>query len=369
MKKISFVFVILLVFITLFPVFAGKDEDFSVTYGMGNDSFTRGLSRNEDDFKSFGLYMDYEFKDYNIYLDLDAYTFKEEDYRYDFLTIGVLKTFSFDDYYTFCAGLGLQTKGKLGGQSMQNYLHKLTRITEVNIPYETDEYDFTVRASAEGYLDSVLSPYLYAHTGFDALVKAGIKLKTGASSSLYLTYSYDAFDTHGLNFRMESDYGFIYTDYETNFLSRYGYGIIAVNPFKKMNGNKTTVTGSEWMSDYGKYSMYEIRIPAGENITSFINVKYETGEVDHNVSVRKEDNWYTAGAGYTFFDRVELRAFAGAHYYEQRENNGIDNYTKPVFGLGARIKALEFFNIYLNAEAGVIWEREFHFFAGYSITI
>lgn len=369
MKKIIPLLILTLLIICVSPVFAGRDEDFSVMYGIGNDSFTRGLSRNEDDFKSFGLYMDYEFDDYNIYVDLDAYTYKEEGHRHDLLTIGVFRSFVFDDFYYLDAGLGLQVMGKLGGQSMQNNLHRLTNITEVFLPYESDDYKFSVRASVEGYLDYTISPYVYARTGFDWFVKGGAKLKTGKGSALYLTYSYDGFDNHGLNFGMESDYGFLYTTYETNLLNHYGYGIIAVNPFKKVQGSKTMVTGAEWMSDYGSYSMYEIRIPLKEELTAFINVKYETGELDHNVEIRKEDNWYTGGAGYTFYDRVELRLYGGAHYHETRENSEIESALKPVFGTGVRVRAFDVYNVSVNAEAGVLWEGSFHFFGGYSITI
>lgn len=365
MKKTILLIVALL--LSCVVVFA-SDGNFSFDCGVGNDSFTRGLSRNEDDFKSYALYLDLFFKDFDILFDLDAYTFKNENYRYDLLTVEVTKSFVFKDFYYLKAYLGLQAKGNFCGEFFQNNLHRWSKITEVFLPYESDEYRIFLRAAAEGYLDYTISPYLYAKTGFDWAVEGGARLEAGETTAIYLTYGYDSFGENELNLRMDSDYGFLITTYKTNLLNHFGFGTILINPFKKMQGNGTTVTGTDYMTHHGKYSMYEVRFPVLDELTAFVNVLYQTGEVDHNPLIREEDNWYSAGAGYKICSFIELRLYGGAHYFETREDSEIESSLDPVFGLGSRIKIIEAFHVTLSAEAGLLWEDEFEAFGGWSLT-
>ncbi len=368
MKKTILLIFSLLLLVPAF-LFAGKDG-FQFKGGTGNDSFSRGLSRNDDDFKTYGLYLDFEFGDYDIYADLDAYTFKQDNYRYDLLTVGVIKSFSFNDFYVLNAGMGLQIKGNLGGEFMQNSLHRLMHITEVHLPYDPSDYCFALNASVEGYLDSKISPYVYAKTGYDWVVEAGGRLKASNESTVFLTYSYDGFENHGLNLRMDSDFGFFSASYKINLLNHFGYGVYSINPFEKIHGSKSAVTGSTYITNHGLYSMYEIRLPFDENKTGFVNVMYDTGELDHDASIRKEDVWYTAGAGYSLHESVEIRAFGGVHWFETRENyTDIEDSTDPVFGLGTRFRAFDLFNISFGVDAGILWEDGFEGFGGLSLTI
>lgn len=370
MKKHYILLIALMLILVLIPVSASEDDRLTVSFGTGNDYFTRGLSRDEDDFRTYGIYLNAFWKDYNFFADLDVFTFREQGYRYDILSIGASKKFVFDNFYIVNAGLGLQLKGPLAGEFFQNKLHEIRKIHPVYLTYDPGNIHFSARAQLRAFLNTTISPYIEARTGFDAFVAAGARLKTGKNSNLYLTYSYDIFGTHGLNFGMESDFGFLISTYYTNLLDHFGYGYIAINPFKPFNGTKNTITGLVMMTGSGlEYSVMEVRFSLKENLTAFLNIKSCTGELEHSETKRMEDNFYSIGAGYMLFDRLELRLFGGAHYREEREYQVIDSYLAAQFGADLRVKCIDAFNVSFNVDGGVIWCNGFYFFGGISILI
>lgn len=353
------------------PVFAGSESPFTAVtaeLGLGNDNITGGLSRNDDDFRTFGIYANVFWKDYTFFSRFDSFTFKDYGYRYDILTVGAKKNFVFDNLYVVNASLGLQLKGPLGGEFMQNTIHKLFNIALLYLEYEPSQLHFSAEAGVEAYMDKRFSPYIAARTGFDWRAEAGVRLRMDEFSVATLTYSYDVFSRHGLNLSIDADNGFMRTTYTTNFLDRYGYGCTYINPFKPLKGNGNTVGGAIYMTGHTfSYSMIEMRFGFAEKFTAFLNIKFATGSLNKNPNYRLDDNIYGIGAGYRVIDRLELRAYGGAHLVEKRLNHVISSSLTPVAGADFRFKCFEAFNAGINAEGGVMWDKQFYLYGGLSL--
>ncbi len=133
----------------------------SVRIGTGNDKWTHGISRNDDDQLSYSGNIAVEAPAWKLSLDLQGITNRgwKDDYytgldpemspdnwydgRYDLIDLRfALKTELFDSEHMsilFSPYIGLLFAGNFGFEAAQNLIHTISHIHLVNLPYDIED--------------------------------------------------------------------------------------------------------------------------------------------------------------------------------------------------------------------------------------
>ena len=254
MKKIiKKTFIVFIFFITICPVFSLTVNPFSfngVTFKMGNDRWTHGISYNYDDLLTYSLGLDLDFSTFKIESDMLAFTDKYEKTRYDLFNINLVVPLKFSDYLTVSAKAGVSFYGNLGLQAIQNSFHKIIKIYQLDLQYFNHKtfVDFGLDMNSNipvAFLE--IGPYFK----FDYKTKFGSEAEIGLNVKLdtltmFLNYKfYDRFiddityidwisNTKGLNVGFKINKGTFDLDFfvNTRTKNRIGYTTIKVSLFK-----------------------------------------------------------------------------------------------------------------------------------------
>lgn len=236
--------------------------------GTGNDLFSMGLSRNDDDQLSFSLNSEIGFGNTSLFVDYDSITNRgwksgwdvrnenktssDSFYngRFDELRITGSQVFDFSSDKFFLRikpSVGLAIIGNLGSEELQNSLHKVLSIHNVKIPYESSvasvkplaalemsalfaKHAFKTGVSVQGtvipsvkaseivWLDSYLYEFNFA-LGYRT-AQCWSKSKTDKLYSDYL---------NGMVLRLGLENTLISAEYTSNLSTGYGFGKLGIN--------------------------------------------------------------------------------------------------------------------------------------------
>lgn len=204
MKKLILIFLT----INLFLLPALDNNSFipnNVSLGMGNDRWTYGLSRNDDDHLTYSFNILIEAPFYFFKTDINSYTNRgwkdawpnNEDSdpshfykgRYDALDSQVGINFNLlDNSYlalSFKPKLGISVFGNIGLQEAQNVWHRFIKIPQVVLPYDGE---------------NIVSPYLGAELDFSLKLFDFLHLNLGFESNNYIMFEYSQGLTTKLRF-------------------------------------------------------------------------------------------------------------------------------------------------------------------------
>ncbi len=114
----------------------------SGTFSIINDNYTGTMERGEkgyyigpDDFITATFLARIYWQDWKIAVTENVLTSRHFKYRYDLLFASVARQFSFGNL-NLRPELGILIKGRLGGETIQNWFHRLKAIRELFLPYQ-----------------------------------------------------------------------------------------------------------------------------------------------------------------------------------------------------------------------------------------
>lgn len=329
---------VIIIFIVCFSVFAEVDKP-RLLFGTGNDKFTYGISKNDDDQLSYSGIIEFDFEKYRIKLDMNAFTDRGSYYDGDFrngrldamlFSTLVENKIKINDYldFKFNRTFGLGMTGKFHFDFVQNLHHRNVGVEPVNIPYDWD----MIKVAPIIGLDAGLGLHIY---DFDASLMASYEnilfftssLKASLDLSLFNAFDFQVGYKHGTNdsssLTMESvvksqNGPFINLSIGSSPItlswqfypsSRFGYGsfLFDVMPLYSSSDWKS----SELYLDLSKSQLYGMellnayaRVPFNDKFQYVFGVSYVSGFPENTVSdnnnrIQRNYGLYEAGIYYS----------------------------------------------------------------------
>lgn len=366
MKK-KLLTVILLV-LTVSAVFADGNPwvPNRVLLGVGNDKWTYGLSRNDDDQLSWSENFRIEADNWYLNVNMDGIT--NRGWRSAWAVASSVKGYS-DDFYSgridytsvlfgfkwnavevgryslyIEPGLGVGIGGNTNYVFFQNLIHRISKIREVDLTYDTDKIyvyplqsllinnSFRVFDFEESFFKVGIDAYVEAAYGFSSNEKAALKLSLQKDNLEYLAASFGyrasqnwtSFSTYDLYNRyingpyvdVTLDTGFFYLRYYTFLQNHYGYGLLmfdAMKLFQKSTWQESDITFSYGTAKILGSSFTELELEFGNwnGFSAFVKTRYIAGNpVDKNderfgspdeiYRVKLAHTTYLAGVKYSY---------------------------------------------------------------------
>lgn len=146
MKYFSFFFLLVLAPV-LYPASddhknkTENDQPFAASFLYVNDNYIATWWPNykeqyfgADDFLTVSMLSRVYWKDWKFSTSYTALTLRKFNYRYDILSAALTRKYSYHDL-NYSLGAGLLYKGNLGGEKLQNEVHRLGDVKLVEMPY------------------------------------------------------------------------------------------------------------------------------------------------------------------------------------------------------------------------------------------
>lgn len=343
-----------LIIVLIIPLWANKID--RILLGTGNDMWTMGLSRNDDDQLSYSAFVLLEFKNAYISADFQGITnrgykngwqpgkstFSNEPLysgRYDSIPIsfGVNNTTYFDHLsLNTSLEIGLLLAGKLGLDFFQNNSHDVLRIHGVSLKYDTDNFNGyfitktgnTLNLKIYGFDDTTLNIGAYFNYSLAFHFQESISIGSGFYASknnknilgvqigYQVASSFSALPTqqlyakylNGAKTNFFFDTGLIFVSYEAYPNTGYGYTKVAMNFLPNDQGflwHKSDIYLGLGMSYFMQNSLWTLRcrMPLNPSISIFFENRNISGyATDENAELKS--NLSTDGRskkGYNFF--------------------------------------------------------------------
>ncbi len=277
MKKFGLIILLLLLFFNAFAVVPQR-----LIIGLGNDMFSFGFSRNDDDQLSYSEVVGIASDRWDVKLFLDSVTNRgwkdswdvtnetikcdpsDEWYNGRYDSIKLLGSYSFDFLlgenfeFSLSPKIGLAFAGNANLQYFQNWTHELRKIHPVYIPY--DSSNVKVLTMFGGQLDFTYDFYRFENNILKLSAQADIiatqkfraeecfSLNIALANNLTIPFTLNLgysinqsfsdskteklFSEHLNGYRLgfKVDTGLFAVEYFNSILSDYGYGIITVDP-------------------------------------------------------------------------------------------------------------------------------------------
>lgn len=334
MKVLIAIFTLLII-ISVFTLYGAGLE--KVDLGTGNDMWTFGLSRNDDDMLSYSGLIDIETDKADIYCELQGITnrgWKDGwipgvesssdspfyNGRYDSAIItasidlekklGPIKLLSVPE-------LGVQLVGKLGFDFFQNSSHKTLKVHGVEIPYDTDDISAHFYIKAENSITASLYEFdqstidsgaFFSFTdsvgfernfywgvttalnrGNDRVMGLSFGLENTESLSDLRTEKLYALYRNGLKLNFFFDTGMLNISYESNINTGNGYTRVMMNvlPYKgERNWKESDISlglGISYMMDNDLWTIRVSKPIGNSNLSIFAENRNISGyPIDQN---------------------------------------------------------------------------------------
>lgn len=153
---------LILLFICVVGVVSAGHRPTGITALMFNDSVTLGLFDNPDDLRSYGMQFSFRHKSgWAVDSSLFGLTFREREGvsggRYDEFLIQGRRTFDFHFgnmeeskmMLSLSPFVGIMLAGNLGLEKIQNFVHGVLDINELDLPYESGDVRFPPHIGAD----------------------------------------------------------------------------------------------------------------------------------------------------------------------------------------------------------------------------
>lgn len=251
------------------------------TIGIGNDTWSLGLSENDDDLLTWSFNVTEQIQNVVAEVGIRAFTergavsngryFKE---RYDIFDVRAGSAFRFsipEVDFSLQWRLGISITDNFGGEMFQNLLHKTIKLRSLELEYTKAKAAPSLLLSGSAthwFTENISTQVLLAleqrSTIGGIYGRAMLRLSTtgllgyaGLDGAFWkgtqtLTSGLYAQAVSGLGMAYGFDLGFIVFDYRVNVLTRRGYGYIAIRP---ENMVRKTWNDTGWSLRFGKKSM------------------------------------------------------------------------------------------------------------------
>lgn len=294
-----------------FSLPAHESREVRVLAGLGNDLWDFGLNRNGDDQLSFAFRSSILYHDWDIYFALDGITnrgWKSDGIwysgRYDRMTVSAAYSVGFHAAQNLTVrlkpGFGLKALGDLHLEDVQNFVHSLSDIKPLVLPYDSialvsplliakadviydaarisDESVFRLTFSAGADIAPAAEAEYYALAGFSIAGKDYeiISISFGLSGMIPFTTSYTqqllGYMTSGLSYSFTIDGGLI---------QYRGWGF----PFRHFGFNTISIDLMSFFkrSDFKRSDLF---------ISSGYSFMKMSPHMETELGVYLRDNWY-----------------------------------------------------------------------------
>lgn len=171
-------------------IFASEPKFF---FGMGNDKFTNGISKNDDDQLTFSVETELEIEKIRLGISENSYTNRRENKRVDELelTLGYSLNGSFFSFEPF---VGYSFYGNLNLQKYQNKWHKFRKVPTVDFTYEKGRSVLFGGASASLFHDGEEFDHgveLFYSVGSDLYAQGYISFQNFAKVAIGYEWKHD----------------------------------------------------------------------------------------------------------------------------------------------------------------------------------
>lgn len=373
MKK--FGLVVFILFVLSVSVFADVDKP-RLNFGFGNDKFTYGISKNDDDQLTYSGYINFDFDRYIIDLNMEAYTDrgsyvdgKFRNGRLDgvFLNTTFQQHYDINEYLTINANrkIGLGMTGMFYFDFVQNFHHKNVGVEPVHIPYDWEDikiaptYGLTLGLNTHiGYLNFELDAS-YENTIYFISTKKGsltvsfldlasleVGYQRGKNFSKSLTMDSVISSQKGMYLDLQLDTTPVRMEWKFYPGSGFGFGKFSVEALSLYRA--TEWKGTDIYIDHSFSSLYNMellnasaRVPLGEKLSYVFSISYVSGfpkDTDEDDS-RTQRNYalYEAGLCYTPFQWyvspfVQFQAGCGSFqvtFLNNTKHDRSDDYSLP----------------------------------------
>lgn len=242
-KALLFIFCLLIIAVAL-PATDKKPALQSLTFGIGNDLFTYGIARNNDDFRSYGSRLFAQVAPWQLEVLFDGYTtrgwktdwedentwfqgrFDQLHVRLRMITHPLQSTLPDTLFLTSSFSLGLHAAGYLGLQNVQNWVHNFIHVPEVHLPYEQiDNTKVSIQAQEVLNLSYLLSIAKTDSGNIGIGLSAGAFYIPGFESAQEAGLAFSLFSGHALLGELKVGYRWVqdYTGWETKAVMDEAY--------------------------------------------------------------------------------------------------------------------------------------------------
>lgn len=315
----------IIISILLVPLLAGalSADDIRVSIGTGNDKFSMGVSKNDDDWMTFDFPILVQAGPFSLEADAIAFTDRAAGTRYDQLSIDVSWAFIWNVFDGIALRarpvLGLDYIGNLNLEVIQNWNHAQSGVKPVSLKYPDNGvmyHVFGLKASLGYGFDDASDVSLNLFPRYE---KGSFSLDAGIS----VRYRGMKFGlAYPWRIQMAVDAGIASFSYWKDLGSTFGYGTFVLDVmgfFRKSTWSHSDAVlsiGTEPLQSF-VFLSNTLSVSIGDKLSLTVLDRYTSGfpinkDLDESERVQRNHTQLALGCSYEIFDFHGCKSYVGA---------------------------------------------------------